>query len=397
MKTKTPVKYLTLVAVVLSVGCLPSSVNQHCDVAFWQVQHTPESTLLNYYRFINEFNLRLSSLSDPTLYRLALNQVTDAQFAWALRLLDNKHPRAAKPFWSVSVGAQNVDRRKQLSSSLLALQRWSDLTSLKKLQLLPEGDVAEQLKLQQRAPPHSINKGFADDEGFLLAFSQLKAKSQCQFNVLMMTDHRKGISQLNTFRQHYQQQPQPSATSFCFSDPIYLGNTIDCQLQPELAAKCDWLPLIENKKWPTGFDFIVMMTPVGSGNVQGGIMHLNSASHYGLFLHELMHFNGFEDEYALPSAKQIWLCNQQGLVAPNLFIANGLTPPKGWTLSDSCQTGSKAYKPSENWSIMQYQQLSLSAQYQQIWLQQISSPNYNPVRFIDYFQQIKITTALTIK
>jgi len=37
----------------------------------------------------------------------------------------------------------------------------------------------------------------------------------------------------------------------------------------------------------------------------------------------------------------------------------------------SCQKEGVAYKPSENWSIMQYQQLGLSAQYRAIWLKHL--------------------------
>lgn len=377
---------------MLSLGYLPSSVNQHRDVAFWHVKHTPDSILISYYRFIDDFNAQLNSLTDTTLYLLAVNAVTDAQFAWALRLLNNEKPQAALPFWRVSVAQQSVDKRRKLSALLLQSERWDDLTSLAEQHLLPVSYVAEHFKLQRKVAPQQIETAFANDEGFLLAFSQLEATPQCQFNVLMMTDHRQGIAQLNAFKIRYQQQPQPSSDSFCFSKPIYLGDTINCQQQLSSAAKCDWRPLIAEKSWPTGFDFIVMMTQSGSGNVQGGIMHLNSASNYGLFLHELMHFNGFEDEYALPAMKQAWLCNQKGLVAPNLFIANDLTPPAGWQLSDSCQTPIKAYKPSNNWSIMQYQHIPLSVHYQQLWLQHITDPSYQPVRFSDYFQQFKVPT-----
>ncbi|MGR3982308.1 hypothetical protein [Pseudoalteromonas sp. 1181_04] len=386
---KTTVKLFISVVVMLSLGYLPSSVNQHRDIAFWHVKHTPDSILISYYRFIDDFNAQLNSLTDATLYLLAINAVTDAQFAWALRLLTNDQAQSALPFWRVSVAQQSVDKRRRLSTLLLQSERWDDLTSLAEQHLLPASHAAEQLKLHHGATPASIDQSFASHEGFLLSFSQLQAQPQCLFNVLMMTDHRQGLAKLNAFKIRYQQHPQPSSGSFCFSKPIYLGDSINCQQQPQHAAKCDWQPLAHNKAWPTGFDFIVMMTATGSGNVQGGIMHLNSASYYGLFLHELMHFNGFEDEYPLPAAKQAWLCNQKGLVAPNLFIANDLTPPAGWQLSDSCQTPIKAYKPSHNWSIMQYQQIPLSVHYQQLWLQQITDPSYQPLRFSDYFQQFK--------
>lgn len=385
----TLVKWLISVVVILSLGGLPSSVNQHHALAFWHVKHTPTSIFINYYRFADDFKSLLSSLPDPTLYLLALSGEADAQFVWALRLLKNGKGQSALPFWRASAAQQNADKRRKLSALLLKLERWDDLTALSQLQLLPESDAAEQLKLQYSAAPASIDQRFASHEGFLLSFAQQQAQSHCEFNVLMMTDHRQGLAQLNIFKTRYQIEPQPRAGSFCFSKPIYLGDSINCQQHPEHAARCDWRPLVNNKVWPTGFDFIVMMTRSGLGNVSGGIMHLNSASHYGLFLHELMHFSGFEDEYVLPATKQAWLCQQKGFVAPNLFIANGVAPPIGWQQSDSCQTAIKAYKPSENWSIMQYQQIPLSQQYQQLWLKQIANPAEQPIRFGDYFTQLE--------
>ncbi|XQF89831.1 hypothetical protein ACOBV8_14215 [Pseudoalteromonas espejiana] len=84
-----------------------------------------------------------------------------------------------------------------------------------------------------------------------------------------------------------------------------------------------------------------------------------------------MHFSGFEDEYPLAASKQKWLCAKKGFVAPNLYISQGETAPTGWYKSESCQQGGVAYKPSEHWSIMQYQQLGLSKRYRALWKAQI--------------------------
>ena len=58
-----------------------------------------------------------------------------------------------------------------------------------------------------------------------------------------------------------------------------------------------------------------MMPKQGTASVKNGLMHINSQASYAVFLHELMHFNGFEDEYALPVKKQAWLCQLEGVVA----------------------------------------------------------------------------------
>jgi hypothetical protein len=108
---KTTVKLFISVVVMLSLGYLPSSVNQHRDIAFWHVKHTPDSILISYYRFIDDFNAQLNSLTDATLYLLAINAVTDAQFAWALRLLTNDQAQSALPFWQSNTCCLQVMRQ----------------------------------------------------------------------------------------------------------------------------------------------------------------------------------------------------------------------------------------------------------------------------------------------
>jgi hypothetical protein len=67
------------------------------------------------------------------------------------------------------------------------------------------------------------------------------------------------------------------------------------------------------------------------------------------------------------------LCKRQGYVAPNLYISQGEAAPNGWHKSLSCQQGGVAYKPTKQWSIMQYQQLGLSKRYRALWVDQINA------------------------
>lgn len=392
----TLVNFKVICGALLSTVLLTGSVNHYNKLALW-LANDKAAAMSGFYQFPDFFNKNLSVIPKPIVKTLALNGMYTAQFRWAVSLLNEGKADEARLFWQSSAAKQNDSKREKLAQLLLKQNRWSDLTELATQGLIPPSDALEGLKLQLSYPPSSISDEFAQRSGFLLSSKLLVANTQCDYNVLMMTDHRQGLLTLNAFKQRYSANPMPTANSFCFSPPLYLGDTISCQSNPDKAASCNWQPLINKVRWPHNYDFIVMMPRVGSGNVRSGIMQLNSQSHYGLFLHELMHFSGFEDEYVLPKKKQAWLCQQSGFVAPNLFIAKNSPAPKNWYISESCQGQVKAYKPSKKWSIMQYQQLPISIEYRELWSQQIESKQYQPLRFVDYFNKVSETVTFIDK
>lgn len=376
---------------LLSLCVLTGSVNHNAKLALWLGQSDAKAATAGYNQFPRVFNNSLSNFSQPILKALALNGFANAQFNWALALLRQSHADKAKVFWQLSVTQQPANKREQLAQLLVKQKRWAELELLAKQGLVPNSDALETLKLQLSYPKESISSEFAKRTGIALFTHSQVAEQRCSYNVLMLSNHLEGLTKLNAFKQKHRLSPQPASNSFCFSTPVYLGDSIECQTNPIKAAACNWEQFINKVEWPRDFDFIVMMPRNGKGNVRSGIMQLGSKSNYGVFLHELMHFNGFEDEYALPIAKQAWLCNQTGYVAPNLFIANGVSPPQGWHLSQSCQGKIKAYKPSKNWSIMQYQQVALSTKYKALWLQQMASNDTETLRFVDYFSKLSET------
>nr|MDC2855085.1 hypothetical protein [Ningiella sp. W23] len=156
--------------------------------------------------------------------------------------------------------------------------------------------------------------------GFLLASEQVAIQKQCVFNVLMLSDHRDGLYRLNQFRNAYFQNPEPSPKTFCFSKPVYVGNAINCNSTETSRAKCDWQQSSLKKQLPTGFDFAIMMPKQGTASVKNGLMHINSQASYAVFLHELMHFNGFEDEYALPVKSKHGYVSLMGLLLPTYLL-----------------------------------------------------------------------------
>ncbi len=390
MKTRANV-YL-IGGLLLSLSTLSSSVSDFTPSYLYYFNKTPTRAVAIFYLAPTVVSSNLTLVDNVQLRQLAELGELDAHYQLALRFLQQGNPAAAKLWWQSEFDNYAVNQQQALADNLIAQQQWQSIEWLWQTNRLPQGDARQAWLLRQRSDAEYIKADFAKRHNFSLSLHTVSVMPQCKFNVLMLTDHHAGINALKSFKRFYQAKPEPEKNSFCFSEIVYVGDQFSCR-NHDMAVQCNWENAVAYN-WPAGFDFIVMMSESGAANVVGGIMHINSQQSYQVFLHELMHFNGFEDEYPLPEKKQQWLCKQQGKVAPNLFIANDVLPPSGWQKSRACKN-SMAYKPSPNWSIMQYQTMALSQQYRQLWQKQINQPLTKPIRFIDYFTFLGVKPTIT--
>ena len=127
-----------------------------------------------------------------------------------------------------------------------------------------------------------------------------------------------------------------------------------------------------------------MMTKQGRANVQAGVMQLSTEAPYHVFLHELMHFAGFTDEYPGPEAQQ-HACTDKGQIYANLYVDD--IRPSGWYKSDFCNNG-RGYKPTEQISIMQHSEVGLSPLYRRLWVKQLRQHSDELLRYQDYFHRL---------
>ncbi|MEL0641071.1 hypothetical protein V6260_10705 [Pseudoalteromonas aliena] len=371
----TQVKGFKFIGVLLCCLLITSSGNHLGAISFWHVLNAKANVLQSYWKSPGYFSAHLEQLPNSSLAILARNQISSAQYMYSLKLIKSGQSDTAKQFWLRAINELTISERTILAARLLKHSRWSDLKLLASKNKLPAGDALNHLKLHLKTPQSKISTEFIHNLGFSSLINISKPNKQCMFNVLTMSDHRSGLYKLTEFINTYNKQPEPRESIFCFSKPVYVAGMLECKSSTNQIAKCDWQSAKLNNQLPNNFDFVIMMPKDGTANVTKGTMLINSKAKYSVFLHELMHFNDFEDEYVLPKTKQAWLCAKTGFVAPNLFVSHGESPPKGWHKAKSCQAGGVAYKPSENWSIMQYQQLGLSAQYRELWLKHLDTTN----------------------
>lgn len=126
--------------------------------------------------------------------------------------------------------------------------------------------------------------------------------------------------QANTFKKKYEQDSRLARLPICIKPIIWLADTeLSCDLVDHRNV-CDLSRLAELAFKPS-YTHLVFFLNEGKGYVQNGAMYLDEADTYSVFVHELAHFVGFVDEYAVSSALAAQYCEQSD--APNLIVSEG--------------------------------------------------------------------------
>ncbi len=369
-----------LIALMLGV-C--ASVSQHRDAALFYAVHDPQAALAYYYRAPQ--HIPYSLLDEPSLRALAAHNATAALLLVAQRLVLARDYRGARIYWQKALKQHHNTHPalwQALSSLLIEHKQWQSLSDIRKSVSLPE-EVEVLWRMHQGLSINPVSDDIADELGFGTSLEYAQSDT-CPYNVLLLGDSLAAMQQLQAIKSQYEEQPEPTSGLICLSQPNYIGGRIECAPNDAQFGLCNWQRIAASPAdFPQGFDFIVMMTQSGLANVRAGIMHVNLQTQYHTFLHELLHFSGFTDEYRAPM-KQQGYCEQQGRVFANLYV--GESGPAGWVTSDYCANG-RGFKPTNSVSIMEHSEVGLSQSYRQLWVQQLENP-HNQLRFADWFYAI---------
>ncbi|MCG7536410.1 hypothetical protein [Pseudoalteromonas sp. OOF1S-7] len=358
----------------------------------WQT-HSPNARLAqlsvlkrsphSFYLDVQRAKLRLPELPDDTV--LALRQLghPEAAFEWALRQARHGELHAALLLASAHWETVSLQSQRRLLESLIFAEALPEVQQL-----------ASQFTLPQ--PYRTLSRIMQGVSASALSSADLQAlniktvdeiswgSAQCARRVAMLSDSWAGLKKLQQLKTQYLAAPLPYSGSYCFADPVYLGTDLQCRLKAQKFAYCDLSILPGRAKWSSA-DHLVLMTEHGDANVSRGVMTLSLSSDYKVFIHELMHFSGFEDEYAIGKAKAHRLCATPGHKAPNLYV--GHQPPDGWYPSRSCEAGLlPAFKPQQAMSNMQYQSLALTTRYKALWLLAFQQQRNKPTDFQQFIQ-----------
>jgi tetratricopeptide (TPR) repeat protein len=126
--------------------------------------------------------------------------------------------------------------------------------------------------------------------------------------------------QASAFQDQFEKDKRLADLPLCVLPPIWLQkDSLACSNNFENAARlgCDLYPLSQLKT-PLSFTHMIIFAEQGKANVNNGVMFLDQSDKYSVFVHELAHFAGFVDEYALPDDLANYHCGKNS--APNLLL-----------------------------------------------------------------------------
>ncbi|MBD1581453.1 hypothetical protein [Pseudoalteromonas sp. S16_S37] len=332
--------------------------------------------------YLIESRINLSTLPTNVIRALLVLDDAKVKFEWAIRLTKRQRFDESRLYWQKYYLDAMEQQRERLAQAFVKHDAFDELQRIQDMYSLPR-HLSVLLDSERGTLPQALPRESLTRWGLNILTDEVQFSGLCKNRVLLVSDHYRGVIKLNALKAQYLKKPEPEENSYCFTEVFYIGDIMACEIEPTQFARCNADGLIEQYKAFLGnIDYVIVMTKSGLANVTNGMMTLTLSSDYQVFLHELMHFSGFEDEYAVAPEKAQWLCQREGHYAPNLIVAQS-PPVQGWYESKTCRDGAlTAYKPSEHWSIMQYQELPLSHKYRQLWQNAINSRRYQlPIFF----------------
>lgn len=127
--------------------------------------------------------------------------------------------------------------------------------------------------------------------------------------------------QATSFQEQFEKDKRLADLPLCVLPPIWLQkDSLVCSnnFGNEARLGCDLYPLSQLKT-PLSFTHMIVFAEQGKANVNNGVMFLDQSDAYSVFVHELAHFAGFVDEYALPNDLADYHCSKN--IAPNLLLS----------------------------------------------------------------------------
>ncbi|KZN50630.1 hypothetical protein [Pseudoalteromonas luteoviolacea] len=306
-------------------------------------------------------------------------------FEWAIRLVANSHYEQAwlliEKYWQQSTSSARIrllDLLEEQGEYALMTRIFDQLEVVEPYASIYGLEVGNSIS--------TLNKASVDTLG-VSVFGWHTPTASCKYSIILFAETLSGVKQLKRLRAQYNQSTLSELLPYCLSDPLYVGDLTQCSGGESNFIKCNIDHLLQESSVQQARHLVIMTNKQGLANVYNGVMRLHNKSQYELFVHEMMHFAHFEDEYPVPQAKADWLCKTSGYKAPNLYV--GTSAPKGWYKSETCKFGQLAsYKPQHIASKMQYHEIHLSNHYLGLWLKSLNRTLSVPSDYQVYLNEL---------
>ena len=218
-------------------------------------------------------------------------------------------------------------------------------------------------------------------------------QATCDQTIEVLATSLESLVQANLFINNFKQDERLEGLNICFNKPVWLtSDSLTCEsaTRDNDRLVCDLTAFSNAKRIPV-FSNLLIFEQEGKANVNNGIMYLDAADQYSVFVHELAHFAGFVDEYALPAQQAYYHCERAK--APNLILLGEISysPVKrarnwqkklseiklvepdneriGLSRSSTCvKAKMRAYKPSKAMTFMEFHDIEyIPRVYVELW------------------------------
>lgn len=216
---------------------------------------------------------------------------------------------------------------------------------------------------------------------------------QCHMQLQFISTGLDSTLQAEKFKTQFESDPVMSTLPICINELLWVKSEyLGCNSQAvnNYRISCR-LEKIDSLLEPHTFSQLVIFHGSGKANVTNGVMYLDLADKYSVFIHELAHFVGFIDEYPLSNELADLYC-QSGRRYPNLLVLDEDQSIEGLTLDDwqqygealslakarTCNNSDKtAYKLSGKMTFMEFHDSNyIPALYLSVWKNRLQSPIY---------------------
>jgi len=154
--------------------------------------------------------------------------------------------------------------------------------------------------------------------------------AQCAIEMQFIATSLESIKQASEFAQRFKKDQQLKSLGMCVKPILWLDpKHLQCQnfANNNYRITCD-VEYLSKVFSPGDFTHLVIFAEQGKANVNNGIMFVDLADQYSVFVHELAHFAGFVDEYPLSERLAEQICDDTA-IHPNVYIQKPRYETKG--------------------------------------------------------------------
>jgi hypothetical protein len=216
------------------------------------------------------------------------------------------------------------------------------------------------------------------------------------------------VKQAHNYYYQFQEDERLASLPICINKPIWVEHEdFNCQNRPtnNYRITCS-LAHLDKVLTPGSFTHLAIFAEQGKANVVNGVMYLDLADKYSVFVHELAHFVGFIDEYPLsPEFAGFFCSGQQDF--PNIAVVPEEGSLEDLDLSYWQSLGSgialarantcnnhpaQAYKFSSEMTFMEFHDTDYIPQlYLDIWRQRLEDKGMMRIAAINIAQSLEET------